>query len=67
MPANNWLVSQDRTPWLLVIGQHLKSEYDAVAPPVPTALAALVEELESSAKAGEDGDLQSSAPRAARA
>jgi hypothetical protein len=53
MPANNWLMSQDRTPWLLVIGQHLKSEYDAVAHPVPTALAALVEELESSAKAGE--------------
>jgi hypothetical protein len=62
--ANNWLMLQDRTPWLLAIGQHLKSEYDAVAPPVPTALAALVEELESSTKAGGDGDSAAHPPRA---
>jgi hypothetical protein len=34
-----------RTQWLLAVGQHLRTEYDALAEPAPARLAALVEEL----------------------
>jgi len=34
-----------RTQWLLAVGQHLRTEYDALAEPAPPRLAALVEEL----------------------
>ena len=54
MSVDNWLLSQERTRWLLAIGQHLKTEYDAGATDVPARLAALVEELETSTKSRRD-------------
>jgi hypothetical protein len=35
--------------WLLAIGRRLKTEYDALARPLPPALAALLEQLEARA------------------
>jgi hypothetical protein len=49
MPYSNWLSPQDRRPWLLAIGQHLKAEYEAVREPVPPRLAALVRQFEAPA------------------
>jgi hypothetical protein len=37
----------DRTEWLLMIGQRLRAEYEAVKEPVPERLAALVKQLET--------------------
>jgi hypothetical protein len=37
----------NRAAWLWAIGNSLKAEYDAVATPLPTRLAALVEQLET--------------------
>jgi hypothetical protein len=36
----------NRAAWLWTIGNTLKAEYDAVATPLPSSLAALVEQLE---------------------
>jgi hypothetical protein len=43
-------LSQVSRPWLLAIGRHLKSEYEAVKEPVPPRLAALIRQLEAPAK-----------------
>jgi hypothetical protein len=40
---------EDRTAWLLLIGRRLRAEYDVVSEPVPPRLAALIEQLETSA------------------
>jgi Anti-sigma factor NepR len=48
MPGN--LQPEDRTAWLLLIGRRLRAEYDVVAEPVPPRLAALIEQLETSAQ-----------------
>jgi hypothetical protein len=48
MPGN--LQPEDRTAWLLLIGRRLRAEYDAVAEPVPDRLAALIQQLETSAE-----------------
>lgn len=37
----------DRFAWLLLIGRRLKADYDAVGQPLPTALARLLEQLET--------------------
>ena len=37
--------SEDKTAWLLAIGQRLRVEYDAVMEPMPSRLTALLEEL----------------------
>jgi hypothetical protein len=39
--------ARDRRVWLSAIGQSLKSQYDALADPVPPHLAALVKQLET--------------------
>jgi hypothetical protein len=47
-PSKNRAVrNPDRTAWLWAIGNSLKAEYDAVATPLPSRLAALVEQLET--------------------
>ena len=38
-------LSEDKTAWLLVIGQRLRVEYDAVMEPMPPRLTALLDEL----------------------
>ena len=37
--------SEDKTDWLLAIGQRLRVEYDAVMEPMPPRLIALLDEL----------------------
>ena len=54
MPGN--LQPEDRTAWLLLIGRRLRAEYDAVAEPVPDRLAALIQQLETSAQNGGSPD-----------
>jgi hypothetical protein len=44
------LLIEDRLAWLLVIGRRLKAQYDAIAMPVPSALAVLLEQLEAREK-----------------
>jgi hypothetical protein len=44
------LLIDDRLAWLLVIGRRLKAQYDAIAMPVPPALAVLLEQLEAREK-----------------
>ena len=39
--------ARDRRVWLSAIGQSLKSQYDALAGPVPPHLAALVKQFET--------------------
>jgi hypothetical protein len=47
-PSKNRAVrNPNRAAWLWAIGNSLKAEYDAVATPLPTRLAALVEQLET--------------------
>jgi hypothetical protein len=46
------LQPEDRTAWLLLIGRRLRAEYDVVAEAVPPRLAALIEQLETSAQDG---------------
>jgi hypothetical protein len=47
-PSKNRAVrTPNRAARLLAIGNSLKAEYDAVATPLPTRLAALVEQLET--------------------
>jgi len=38
---------RNRSPWLWAIGNSLKAEYDAVATPLPSRLATLVQQLET--------------------
>ena len=38
-------LSEDKTAWLLAIGQRLRVEYDAVMEPMPPRLTALLDEL----------------------
>jgi hypothetical protein len=38
---------QQRLAWLLLIGQRLKQEYDAIAKPLPAPLALLLQRLEA--------------------
>jgi hypothetical protein len=46
-PSKNRAVrNPNRAAWLWTIGNSLKAEYDAVATPLPSSLAALVEQLE---------------------
>jgi hypothetical protein len=46
-PTQNRLnPARDRRVWLAAIGQCLKDQYDALAPPMPAHLAALVNQLE---------------------
>jgi hypothetical protein len=49
MPDENELESQYRREWLLVIGQRLRAEYDALAQPLPPHLLALVKQLSQTA------------------
>jgi hypothetical protein len=46
MPDENELESQYRREWLLVIGQRLRAEYDALAQPLPPHLLALVKQFD---------------------
>jgi hypothetical protein len=47
-PAPSKLIlACDRRAWLSALGRALKSEYDALAAPVPPRLAALVKQLEA--------------------
>ena len=47
-PSKNRAVrNPNRAAWLWAIGNSLKVQYDAVATPLPTRLAALVEQLET--------------------
>jgi hypothetical protein len=47
-PARNRAAPvRNRSPWLWAIGNSLKAEYDAVATPLPSGLAALVQQLET--------------------
>ena len=41
---------RNRAAWLWAIGNSLKAEYDAVAVPLPSRLAALIEQLETQKK-----------------
>jgi hypothetical protein len=50
MPDKNELESQYRREWLLVIGQRLRTEYDALAQPLPPHLLALLKQLQEPAK-----------------
>jgi hypothetical protein len=50
MPGRGDLLLEDRLAWLLVTGRRLKAQYDAIAMPVPPALAALLEQLEARAQ-----------------
>jgi hypothetical protein len=63
MPSN--LQPENRTAWLLLIGRRLRAEYDAVAEPVPPRLAALIQQLETSAQNGgsPDGGSQEGSPQ----
>lgn len=45
-PQNTLLPAPDRNVWLS-IGHYLRGQYDALAPPVPSHIAALVEQLET--------------------
>ena len=47
-PSKNRAVrNPNRAAWLWAIGNSLKAEYDVVATPLPSRLAALVEQLET--------------------
>jgi hypothetical protein len=47
-PSKNRVVrNPNRAAWLWAIGNSLKAEYDVVATPLPSRLAALVEQLET--------------------
>jgi hypothetical protein len=47
-PSKNRAVrNPNRAAWLWAIGHSLKAEHDAVATPLPSRLAALVEQLET--------------------
>jgi hypothetical protein len=47
-PSKNRAVrTPTRAAWLWAIGNSLRAQYDAVATPLPTRLAALVEQLET--------------------
>src|SRR5262249_38913483 len=46
-PHSKLLPASDRSVWLS-IGDCLRAQYDALAPPMPTHIAALVERLETS-------------------
>jgi hypothetical protein len=46
-PESNVNPARDRRVGLSAIGQCLKDQYDALAPPVPPHLAALVKQLET--------------------
>jgi hypothetical protein len=50
MPGRDDVLCRERLAWLLVIGQRLKLEYDALARPLPPALATLLQQLEAHAK-----------------
>jgi hypothetical protein len=50
--------------WLLVIGRHLKADYDATAEPVPPRLAALVKQLEMSSTANSSQKKETGRPAA---
>ena len=41
------LRAQQRLEWLVLIGQRLQQEYDALAKPLPTPLALLLQRLEA--------------------
>jgi hypothetical protein len=45
-PRDRAVPIANRRAWLWAIGSPLKAEYDAAAPPLPSRLAALVEQLE---------------------
>ena len=47
MPDRSGVFPHDNRAWMLAIGRRLRSEYDAVAEPVPERLAALIKELEA--------------------
>jgi hypothetical protein len=49
MSSYNPLLPQDRTAWLLAIGQKLRVEYDDIAEPMPPHLTALLKLLEIAA------------------
>jgi len=46
-PHSKLFPASDRSVWLS-IGDRLRAQYDALAPPMPTHIAALVEQLETS-------------------
>ena len=46
-PKNRAVRICNRAAWLWAIGNSLKAEYDAVATPLPSRLATLVEQLET--------------------
>ena len=49
MSSYNPLLPQDRTAWLLAIGQKLRVAYDDIAEPMPPHLTALLKLLEIAA------------------
>ena len=49
MSSYNPLLPQDRTAWLLEIGQKLRAGYDDIAEPMPPHLTALLKLLEIAA------------------
>jgi hypothetical protein len=50
MSDRDQLYPLDQRAWLLAIGRRLRVEYDAIAEPVPSRLAALVKQLEAPAQ-----------------
>ena len=47
------LRAQQRLEWLVLIGQRLKQEYDAMAKPLPAPLALLLQRLEAGTTQGD--------------
>jgi len=47
------LRAQQRLAWLVLIGQRLKQEYDAMAKPLPAPLALLLQRLEARTTEGD--------------
>jgi hypothetical protein len=63
MPGPSEYSPFDRTPWLLAIGERLRSEYDAFSEPLPERLTALVTQVQELLGTGADAQQRTPARR----
>ena len=63
MPGPSEYLPFDRTPWLLAIGERLRSEYDAFSAPLPERLTALITQVQELLGTGADAQQRTPARR----
>ena len=63
MPGPSEYSPFDRTPWLLAIGERLRSEYDAFSAPLPERLTALITQVQELLGTGADAQQRTPARR----